>query len=261
LFGHVKGAFTGANEAKKGLIELAHKGTLFLDEIADMPMGQQTKLLRVLQEKAVRPVGGKETVPVDFRLITATHRDLRTCIAEGTFREDLYHRIAQLVVTMPTLEDRPEDIEPIANRFLSEVAAQQGTTVKRLSPESLALLQSRPYKGNVRELQNCLTSAIFATGCGPVITEDIILSVLEQKAETEQPRNNGPENFVPPPPDAHVHTGLRDAIQSYERLILEKAHKQFAGNRSQMADFLDIPKRTLVNKLHQHNINLSGDIL
>src|SRR5262249_34640936 len=157
LFGHVRGAFTGAHASKRGLFEEANGGTLFLDEIGDMSPVLQAKLLRVLQDREIRPVGGNKPVRVDVRVIAPTHRDLRAEIAAGRFRQDLFYRLNVIAIHIPSLRERPEDIPLLARAFL-ERHAPDGS--KRLSPAALELLQHQPWEGNARELENVLERAL-----------------------------------------------------------------------------------------------------
>jgi len=169
LFGHEKGAFTGAQQHRVGLFAQAHHGTLFLDEIGDLPLALQVKLLRVVQDKAVRPVGGSKTVHLDLRLISATNRDLATLVQEGRFREDLYYRLAVIPIRLPALRERPEDIPLLAEHFLQLAAARLGKTLTGFAPDAAAWMLEHRWPGNVRELENLVErAAVLARG--PVIT-------------------------------------------------------------------------------------------
>ncbi|GAP35085.1 sigma 54-interacting transcriptional regulator [Piscinibacter sakaiensis] len=165
LFGHVKGAFTGAIAHHRGLFQAAHGGSLFLDEIGDMPPALQVKLLRVLQERTVRPVGAREPVPVDVRILSATHRDLDAALADGSFREDLYYRLNVVTLHLPPLAERREDIPLLANHFLVRLAKKYGKRVNGFAPEALKLLSTAPWPGNVRQLHNVVEQvSALATG-------------------------------------------------------------------------------------------------
>ena len=169
LFGHEKGAFTGAQQKRAGLFAQAHGGTLFLDEIGDLPLALQVKLLRVVQDKAVRPVGGAEALRLDLRLVTATNHDLATLVQEGKFREDLYYRLAVIPIRLPSLRERPEDIPLLAEHFLRLAAARLGKTPTRFADDAAAWMLEHRWPGNVRELENLVErAAILARG--PVIT-------------------------------------------------------------------------------------------
>jgi len=156
LFGYVKGAFTGANQNKRGLFEVADRGTVFLDEIGETSLGMQVKLLRVLQERCVRPVGGTDEVAIDVRVIAATNRDLDRQVAENTFREDLYYRLNVIPVTVPPLRDRREDVPLLVNHFVKKYAKSAGRSIAQVSPESFNVLSTYEWPGNVRQLENTI---------------------------------------------------------------------------------------------------------
>jgi transcriptional regulator with PAS, ATPase and Fis domain len=158
LFGHEKGAFTGADRAKPGVMELADQGTLFLDEVNEMGPGVQAKLLRVLERREFRRVGGTRKITVDLNLVAATNTSLERCVASGRFREDLYYRLKVVTITVPPLRERREAIPILAQRFLAAVAEQTGIPAKRLTPEALACLERHDWPGNIRELRNCMES-------------------------------------------------------------------------------------------------------
>jgi two-component system response regulator GlrR len=181
LFGHVKGAFTGAGNARGGLFQAADGGTLFLDEIGDMPLALQVKLLRVLQERAVRPVGATRTEPVDVRLLSATHRDLDAAMAEGQFREDLYYRLDVVSLTLPTLEERREDIPLLAAYFVQQVAARYGKTVHGFAPDALEALATAAWPGNVRQLYNVVEQSCALTAT-PLIPLALVARALRKPA-------------------------------------------------------------------------------
>jgi two-component system response regulator PilR (NtrC family) len=159
FFGHKKGSFTGAVEDKKGLFQAAHKGTLFLDEVADLPLGMQVKLLRAIQEKAVKPVGGNEEMPVDIRILSATHKDLENEVEQGSFRQDLYYRLNVIKLDVPPLHERGGDIELLAHFFLELIAERWVLPKINLSPAAMSALNAYPFPGNVRELENILERA------------------------------------------------------------------------------------------------------
>src|SRR5262244_1128092 len=160
LFGYVKGAFTGANQNKRGLFEVADGGTIFLDEIGEMTLAMQVKLLRVLQERTIRPVGGTSEIPVDVRVIAATNRDLDKQVAEGTFREDLYYRLSVIPIRVPGLRERREDVPLLANHFLKKYAPAAGKSIHRVEPASLEALCGYDWPGNVRQLENTIERAV-----------------------------------------------------------------------------------------------------
>lgn len=180
LFGHVKGAFTGATHNHKGLFQAANKGTLFLDEIGDMTLTFQAKLLRVLQEKEVRPVGSSEVVAVDVRVISATHRDLDEAVAAGEFRQDLYYRLNVVTLVLPPLSHRPEDIPLLVAHFLAQTIARSGREPKTFSPEAMELMVSAPWPGNVRQLQNVVEQTV-ALSTTPVIPASLVRKALHNQ--------------------------------------------------------------------------------
>src|SRR5215467_4371319 len=160
LFGYVKGAFTGASQNKRGLFEVASSGTIFLDEVSEMSLSMQVKLLRVLQERAIRPVGGTQETPIDVRVIAATNKDLRQMVAAGTFREDLYYRVSVIPIHVPPLRERREDVELLANHFLKKYANAAQKSILRIRPESLETLRNSEWPGNVRQLENTIERAV-----------------------------------------------------------------------------------------------------
>ena len=177
LFGHVKGSFTGAVGNREGLFLAADGGTLFLDEIGDMPLPLQVKLLRVLQERAVRPVGADQTRPVDVRLLSATHRDLDVAMAEGQFREDLYYRLNVVTLTLPPLAERREDISLLANHFLQKLAAKYQKPLNGFAPDALTALVAAPWPGNVRQLVN-VVEQVCALATAPLVPLSLVQRAL-----------------------------------------------------------------------------------
>jgi two-component system response regulator GlrR len=177
LFGHVKGAFTGAVKDHRGLFQVADGGTLFLDEIGDMPPALQVKLLRVLQERSVRPVGASAPVPIDVRIVSATHRDLEAALAEGQFREDLFYRLNVVTLSLPTLAQRREDIPLLAQHFLQTLAAKHGRQVNGFAPEALRLLATAAWPGNVRQLHN-VVEQVCALATTPLIPLALVQRAL-----------------------------------------------------------------------------------
>jgi len=181
LFGHEKGAFTDAKQAQQGLFRSAEGGTVFLDEIGDMPIALQVKLLRVLQEREVRPVGAQRSLPVDVRVVSATHRDLAQTIEDGHFREDLYYRLAVVTLGLPTLRERPEDIAPLARHFLDSIAARTGRRAKVYAPDAMELLSAHDWPGNIRQLSNVVEQNVALTR-GHVISRQAVENALTGQA-------------------------------------------------------------------------------
>jgi DNA-binding NtrC family response regulator len=238
LFGHVRGAFTGADRDRVGYFEAANGGTLFLDEIAEIPVHLQAKLLRVLQSGELRRVGEVEPRHVEVRLIAATHRDLAGLVLDGSFREDLFYRINVLRLEVPPLRDRTADIPLLVEQFLADIAARDGAPEKRLSPAALAALVTHPWPGNVRELRNVIErAAVFADG-----------------AEIEA--DGLPDEVVHGVPENHVHgrIGRELTLAELEREHILGVLDRMGGNRSRAADILGIPRRTLYRRLEEYGV-------
>ena len=243
LFGHEKGAFTGATSRKPGRVELAHGGTLFLDEIGDVPLPTQVKLLRILQEREFERVGGTETVKVDVRFIAATHRDLETMIKAGGFREDLFYRLNVLPIEVPALRARPGDITVLARHFASVAAQANGRADCTLDAQASALLAAQPWPGNVRQLENFVERLIVLYD-GPLVLRDHVERELAREAARERPaRASATDLRSRSPLDAQRRDAERDAVT--EAL----AHAN--NNRSLAARILGISRRTLYNKLEE----------
>jgi two-component system response regulator HydG len=235
LFGHVKGAFTGAVRAKKGKFELANGGTLFLDEIGEVPPNVQVKLLRVLQEREVEPVGGEESIPIDVRLICATHRDLEALVKSGKFREDLYYRIKVIVLRLPALRERPEDIPDLADHFRKVANERNRRSVAGFTPAALERLQRYAWPGNVRELENVVEQAVVLCRGEHVDVGDLPEEITGDR---------GPQEVLRIP----VGNTLAEAEKE---LILETLRKA-NGNKTQAAKMLGIGVRTLYRKLEEY---------
>jgi two-component system, NtrC family, response regulator GlrR len=233
LFGHVKGAFTGAVRDHKGLFQSAEGGTLFLDEIGDMPLPLQVKLLRVLQERTVRPVGSSSNIPVDVRVISATHRNLNEEMKAGRFREDLYYRINVVGLELPTLSARREDIPLLANTFLQSLCKKYGKSLNGFSPEAMELLISAPWPGNVRELQNIVEQTVVLS------TTPLVPAVLVQKA-----LQNDIGGVVP----------FEVARKSFERDYLVKLLKATNGSVTQAARLAQRNRTEFYKLLQRHQL-------
>lgn len=238
LFGHKKGSFTSAIEDKTGFFREAHGGTLFLDEVGNLPYGVQMQLLRTLQEKKVRPVGTSTDLNVDVRIITATNENLEKAIGEGNFREDLYHRLNEFMIRVPSLRECAEDIPSYANHFREEANRELGREVTFISPEALSVLKSYSWPGNMRELRNVIRRAVLFTK-GESITPDS-LPLLTAKKEESLPK-------------ADV-TLFIEPEEEKEKIL--KALEQVKGNKTKAAILLQIDRKTLYNKMHQYNIGL-----
>jgi DNA-binding NtrC family response regulator len=227
LFGHVRGAFTGATANRRGLFEEAHQGTLFLDEIGDLSLPLQAKLLRAIQEQRIKPVGGNEELLVDVRLVGATHQDLDRMVRGGRFREDLYYRLNVVTIALPPLRERREDVPILIEHFLNKSAHESGQPAPRFSPEAESAMMSYSWPGNVRELANVVERAVVLSSHG-VITPDALPPLV------------GGERPAPPLSSAGF-VSLDENIDRYVRQVLEHTH----GNRSEAARILGISRRTL----------------
>jgi two-component system response regulator PilR (NtrC family) len=231
LFGHKRGSFTGAVADKPGLIQSAEGGTLFLDEVADLPLHMQVKLLRVIQEKAVRPVGEQRETPVDVRLLSATHKNLSQAVAEGKFREDLFYRINVIELPVPALRERLEDVPELADAILRRLARRMKCEQPSLAPDALALLNSYSFPGNVRELENVLERAITLSTGGEVRAADIQLRASPAAAGT------GASAVAP--------ADLGDHLEDVEREAILKALEQSRYNKTAAAKALGMSFRAL----------------
>lgn len=233
LFGHSKGSFTGATRDHKGLFQAAHKGTLFLDEIGDMPLSLQAKLLRVLQDKEVRPIGATESVTVDVRVISATHRNLEQEMAQGRFREDLYYRLNVVALEIPSLAQRREDIPLLVSHFLNKLSAKNGRKVEGFSPEAMELLVSASWPGNVRQLLNVVEQTVALS------TTPIVSTTLVQKALRSEPGEI--LSFV-------------DARTSFEREYLVQLLQISQGNVTQAARLAKRNRTEFYKLLRRHHL-------
>jgi two-component system NtrC family response regulator len=237
LFGHERGAFTGAVRQVKGKIELAQKGTLFLDEIGDMPMSLQVKLLRFIQERVIERVGGRETIPVDVRIVCATHQDLEGRIRTGGFREDLFYRIGELALNIPPLRERDDDCVVLARHLIDKFSADHGRRRLQLAPDALAALRTHSWAGNVRELENRIKRAVILTEGQSITAAHMGLSAPAGSDEPE------------------VSATLQEARDEAERKALSSALALSAGNLSAAAKILGVSRPTVYSLLKQHNVN------
>ncbi len=243
LFGHVKGAFTGAIADKKGLFQMAEGGTVFLDEIADMPQAMQIKLLRVLQEGTVRPVGSSQTIQVDFRLIVSSNRDLSKEVEKGNFRDDLYYRIHVFPILLPPLKDRRDDIGALAAHFLDKYTRKFDRPMARLTPEALELLGNFNWPGNVRELENEIERAVTLAGTDREITKEHLSQKIKAHAD---------DNVF----NVDTESNLQAATEQLERQMITNALTKTEGNRSQASRILGLTRQGLINKIARYQINL-----
>ena len=230
LFGHKRGSFTGAVSDKKGLIQSAEGGTLFLDEIADLPLHMQVKLLRVIQEKAVRPVGEQLEVSVDVRVLSATHKNLSQLVAEGKFREDLFYRVNVIELKVPSLRERPEDVAELAESILRRLGRRMKVTAPILGKDALAALQTYSFPGNVRELENILERAITLSSAGEINAQDIQLRPTASGSATASVAQGAP---------------LGDHLEDIERDAIVKALELNRYNKTAAAKTLGMSFRAL----------------
>jgi formate hydrogenlyase transcriptional activator len=238
LFGHEKGAFTGATQRREGKFEAANGGTLFLDEVGDLPMETQVALLRVLQEREIERIGSNTTVSIDIRLVAATHRNLAQAIEAGTFREDLFFRLNVLPLTMPSLRERPDDIPSLVNHFVSRFSARSGKQIRNIEKQAMAKLQSYAWPGNVRELQNVVERAVILSDGDTLFFDD---SWLKHNSKQERTQ-----------PNMSVA-----GLQQQEKVMIEAALKACSGRISGSngaAVRLGIPRQTLESKMKKFGI-------
>jgi transcriptional regulator with PAS, ATPase and Fis domain len=242
LFGHVRGAFTGAERDRMGLFEQANGGTLFLDEIGDMPQAMQARLLRVLQEGELRRVGGEGTLRVDVRLVAATHRDLQAEVRAGRLREDLYYRLQVLVVRLPPLRLRFGDVPLLLAHFLERISRERGRPVPKLHGEVLDLLERYPWPGNVRQLENHIQRLALLAGDG-AITIDVVRSDRDLR-ETLLTRRSDPAGPVQP-------------LEKEEQQLIREALSATKGNRERAARMLGISRSTMFRKIKAYGLDRS----
>ncbi|GIW46335.1 MAG: acetoacetate metabolism regulatory protein AtoC [Deltaproteobacteria bacterium] len=236
LFGYKRGAFTGALRDKKGLFEEADGGTIFLDEIADLPLHLQVRLLRVIEEKSIRPLGSTETIPIDIRVIAATNKNLEEEIEKGRFREDLYYRLNVIKIELPPLRERKEDIAPLAIHFISKYSREMGKDIRGISPKALETLESYHYPGNVRELEN-------------IIARSVALETSNVIRQETLPQLVGSKDLIDLGADLSSGTNLDAVLENVERRFIEKALKSTGGNKTEAAKLLGITLRSLRYRL------------
>ena len=237
LFGYEKGAFTGAAKQTKGKVELAHGGTFFLDEVGDLPMALQSKLLRFLQERVIERVGGHEEIPVDVRIVCATHQKLKDLTTTGRFREDLYYRLSEIVVTIPPLRDRIGDAALLAHHFKNKFSAQESRSALHFSNEAMIAIEAHGWPGNVREMENCIKRAVIMTDGQTIAADDLGLS---GPAAEDEPLN------------------LRQVRDEAEYKAIVKALARVDGNIVKASELLGISRPTMYDLLKRHAIKAAG---
>lgn len=240
LFGHEKGAFTGAQKRQSGLFERANHGTLLLDELGEMSPNLQVKLLRVLQEKEFEPIGSNQTIHTDFRLIAATNKNLEAMVKDGMFRQDLFYRLNVMPINIPPLRERTEDIALLANHFIHKFCLENNREVMHLTEEALDILNCYSWPGNVRELSNAIEHAVVMS-IGNLIYPDDLPQYLFKQANIEDLGDQS--NYL-----------LKNEVKNYERDLIINALKTHHGHREQTAKALGISKRTLMYKIQEYNI-------
>jgi two-component system response regulator PilR (NtrC family) len=270
FFGHKRGSFTGAQADKDGLFHAAQGGTLFLDEVAELPMHMQVKLLRVIQEKAVRPIGARAEVGIDVRVLSATHKNLARLVELGTFRQDLFYRINVIELKVPPLRDRREDIPTLAGRVLDRLAKDSGTAPARLEPDALKTLLAYDFPGNVRELENVLERAVALCENNSIGIDDMRLAAsgtagasadnwantpTPAAAAWEEPPRTAPSSWAPEPPeDEGFPSDLAAAVAETERAAIMKALEATRWNRTAAAKQLGLTLRQLRYRLEKLGI-------
>jgi transcriptional regulator with GAF, ATPase, and Fis domain len=275
LFGHEKGAFTGAAGRKMGVFELADGGTLFLDEIGDLPLNMQTKLLRALQEKSFRRVGGSEELKVDVRVIAATNKDLRKAVADKSFREDLYYRLNTVQIQLPSLRERADDLPFYAKALLAQVTKGFPKAPREFLSDCFPLLANHEYPGNLRELRSVIQRAALLTQ-GPVVTPDAVANalgggqVVPMRANTTKapslsvvanPAASDGTNVVPISPAANGVTGMpyhawkKQYMQNMEKEYLQQQLSNYHGNVSALSRFMRVSRPNLCRLLKKHGLH------
>jgi nitrogen regulation protein NR(I) len=264
LFGFEKGAFTGATHRRVGKIEQANGGTVFLDEIGDMPFSLQAKILRLLQEKSVERLGGRETIPVDVRIIAATNRDLEKAVASGKFREDLYYRIKVVTIQLPSLSERRDDIPLLQEYFLARHAADLNVENPGITPEALTVLKTYAFPGNVRELENIIKKVLIFNRGTPISREDIALALDEKSPSLQGGRPDGDEvlrkwtqHILTREPSENLFDTCIDHVA---RILVLEALNLTAGNRSQAAKLLGLSRPTLHAKIEKYQLEIKTSV-
>lgn len=242
LFGHEKGAFTGATEKKRGKFDLAHEGTIFLDEVADMSLRAQAKILRILQEKKFERVGGTKLIDLDVRVLAATNKDLEEEMKAGRFRQDLYYRLHVIPLCVPPLRERREDIRPLVERFLADFTAKEGLEPKTMTEEALDLLMQHDWPGNVRELKNLVERLVILTPSDVITAKDIPPLTLKTEREKFFPERKSASDT------------LKDARMDFERNYILKKLEENEGNISKTAEAIGMERSNLHKKLKKFKV-------
>ncbi len=264
LFGYEKGAFTGAAHRRIGKVEQADKGTIFLDEIGDMPFSIQAKILRLLQEKSVERLGGRDIIPVDVRIIAATNRDLETALTEGLFREDLYYRLKVVTIWLPPLRERKSDISLLSEYFLCSYAAQNSIENPGITEKAIEKLMTYAWPGNVRELANTIQKAIIFNRGAPISAEDISAAIDGEKGVGDIPTHN-PEDLLRKVVRKELRRGqqvslFESLMDQFAGIIIAEALMETDGNRSQAAKLLGLSRPTLHSKIDKYQLKFKTTV-
>jgi len=277
LFGYEKGAFTGAGSRRVGKIEQAQRGTVFLDEIGDMPMNVQAKILRLLQEKQIERLGGRETIPVDVRILAATNRDLEAAVADGRLREDLYYRLKVVTVTLPPLRQREGDVPRLAKHFLARLSREMDMQSPGLTPEALDMLSAHPWPGNVRELGNALQKAlIFSRGC-PIGPEEMRQAIggggggggAADSGASARGQHTSSQAGGDDPMRAFIRRALMDqagnaafehVLDAVAKNTIAEALELTGGNRTRAAKLLGLSRPTLIAKIEKYGLKVTTQV-
>lgn len=262
LFGYEKGAFTGAVHRRVGKIEQAHNGTIFLDEIGDMPLGLQAKILRLLQERNIERLGGRETIPVNVRIIAATNRDLETALGDSRFREDLYYRLKVVTIWLPPLRERPSDIPLLTDFFLSRYAKEVNIDNPGITEETQELLTFYPWPGNVRELANTIQKALIFNRGAPLCPDDITYAISEKSPDKGMDDiDKSLEQWVHHQLTTHPKENMFDScMDRIASIIISEALKLTGGNRSKAAKLLNLSRPTLHSKIEKYHLKLETSV-
>jgi len=258
LFGHERGAFTGAVSSKKGKFELADQGTIFLDEIGEMPLHLQAKILRVLESRSVEHVGGEKPIEVDVRIVSATHRDLRSMVEDGSFREDLYYRLAVFPILIPSLADRAGDVPILAHHFMRKIASEEGKNLQGFSTAAMEALESHDYPGNVRELQNIISRAVVLATTPQVTLRELPRGIVEKARHLGAAV--GGESGAPEDVSSFLTAIFESVFQTPEHLVraeevedalIRRGMQLVGGNVTRLSRLLGLSRATLYRRISQ----------
>jgi len=264
LFGYEKGAFTGAAHRRVGKIEQAHGGTVFLDEIGDMPFSIQSKILRLLQEKSIERLGGRQTIPVDVRILAATNRDLEAALAEGRFRDDLYYRLKVVTIPLPPLRERRDDIPLLIDFFLARYASELDMNNPGITKDAVAILNSHQWPGNVRELANTIQKALIFSRGAPIQAEDVIQVLSDEKSTREidpQAAEDVLRRWMRSAMTSEAATDTFENIMDHiAGILVSEALNLTGGNRSQAAKLLGLSRPTLHSKIEKYGLKFKTSV-